>query len=294
MTVLIAGCGDLGTEVGLRFAALGHRVVGLRRNAAVLPAEIEGQSVDLSVQKPAVPVDTEIVVVAIAPGTPDPTAYRAAYVDGVRNLLDALDEARVTPRRVLLVSSTAVYDVSDASWVDEQTTANPKPGTDAALLEAEQLLHARLPQAVIFRLSGIYGPGRERLITQVRGGRATLSASARHTNRIHRDDAAAAIVHLRLRAEEPAPLYLGVDSAPVQSNEVLVFLAEELGLPAPATEATPAAEAAGASAATRESRRGGDKRLRNRLLLDTGFTFGDPTYREGYRAVLAGNGIRHP
>jgi nucleoside-diphosphate-sugar epimerase len=294
MTVLIAGCGDLGTEVGLRFAALGQHVVGLRRNAAVLPAGIEGQSVDLSVAKPVIPADTEIVIVAIAAGNPSPVVYRAAYVDGLQNLLDALDEARVTPRRVLLVSSTAVYDVSDRSWVDEQTPANPRPGTDAILLEAERMLQSRIPAAVVFRLSGIYGPGRERLITQVREGRATVSASARHTNRIHRDDAAAAIVHLMLREEEPAPLYVGVDSAPVLSNEVLVFLAEELGLPAPQPE-EPSPTAAGTTTTARpESQRGGDKRLSNRLLLDTGFTFSYPTYREGYRAVLAGGGIRHP
>jgi nucleoside-diphosphate-sugar epimerase len=291
MTVLIAGCGDLGTEVGLRFAALGHHVVGLRRNATVLPAGIEGQSVDLSVAKPVVPSDTEFVIVAIAAGNPDPAIYRAAYVDSLRNLLDALDEAHVTPRRVLLVSSTAVYDVSDQSWVDEQTPANPRPGTDAILLEAERMLHARIPAAVVFRLSGIYGPGRERLIRQVRGGRATVSASARHTNRIHRDDAAAAIVHLMQREEEPAPFYIGVDSAPVRINEVLIFLAEELGLPAPTLETTPTADAPDPK---NESRRGGDKRLRNRLLLETGFTFSYPTYREGYRAVLAGGGIRHP
>ena len=290
MTVLIAGCGDLGTEVGLRFAALGHRVVGLRRNAAVLPDGIEGQSVDLRVMKPDVPADTEIVIVTIAAGKPDPAVYRAAYVDGLRNLLDAVDEAHVTPRRMLLVSSTTVYDVSDARWVDEQTLANPRPGTGSILLEAEQMLHARLPAAVVFRLSGIYGPGRERLINQVRGGRATVSSTARHTNRIHRDDAAAAIVHLMQREDEPAPLYIGVDSAPVRSNEVLSFLAEELGLPAPAPEA-PAADVATTPA---ESRRGGDKRLRNRLLLSTGFLFTYPTYREGYRAVLAGGSIRHP
>ncbi|TFB56896.1 NAD-dependent epimerase/dehydratase family protein [Cryobacterium sp. Sr3] len=297
MKVLIAGCGDLGTEVGLRFAALGHRVVGLRRNAAVLPAGIEGQSVDLSAHKPVVPADTEIVIVAIAAGNPSPAVYRAAYVDGLQNLLDALDEADVTPRRVLLVSSTAVYDVSDESWVDEQTPANPRPGTDAILLEAERMLHARIPAAVVFRLSGIYGPGRERLITQVRSGRTTASASARHTNRIHRDDAAAAIVHLMLREEAPATLYLGVDSAPVRGGEVLAFLAEELGLPAPKPEA-PGAPGTTTAAPTRpvprDSQRGGDKRLRNHLLLGTGFTFSYPTYREGYRAVLAGRGIRHP
>jgi len=281
MTVLIAGCGDLGTEVGLRFAELGHNVVGLRRNAARLPSAISGTSIDLSLEKPVVPPGTEIVVVALAAGSPTPEAYTVAYVNGLRNLLDALDEAQVTPRRVLLVSSTAVYDVADGSWVDEQTPANPKPGTDAILLQAERMLHARIPEAVVLRLAGIYGPGRERLITQVREGRASVSALSRHTNRIHRDDAAAAIVHLMQRAEPPAPLYIGVDSAPVVGIDVLNFLAGELGLPAPTVVET-------------NSRRGGDKRLRNQRLLDTGFSFTYPSYREGYRAILEGRGTRHP
>jgi nucleoside-diphosphate-sugar epimerase len=287
MTVLIAGCGDLGTEVGLRFARLGHAVVGLRRNISVLPAEISGQSVDLSAEKPVIPPDTELVVVAISAGRPTEAAYRAAYLDGLRNLLDALDDARVTPRRVLLVSSTAVYDVNDGSRVDEQTPANAKSGTDAIVLEAERMLHSRLPTATVLRLAGIYGPGRERLIAQVREG-APLSAQSRHTNRIHRDDAAAAIVHLLLCTKQPAPLYLGVDNAPVPGNEVLLFLAAELGLPEPTRDESSTAEP------SRDSQRGGDKLLSNELLRNTGFTFAYPTYREGYRAVLAGDGTRHP
>jgi nucleoside-diphosphate-sugar epimerase len=239
-----------------------------------------------------------MVVVALAAGRPNPDTYRATYIDGLRNLLDALDEvdardevdaldkAPETPRRFLMVSSTAVYDVSDGSWVDEQTPANAGAesgagsGTDAILREAEDLLYSRVPNAVVFRLSGIYGPGRERLITQVREGRATVPRVPRHTNRIHRDDAAGAIVHLMLREESPAPLYLGVDDDPVTSAEVLNFLAEELGLPAPVE-------------ADDTSMRGGDKLLSNRLLRSTGFSFSFPTYREGYRAILAGQGTRH-
>lgn len=292
MTVLIVGCGDLGTEVGLRFVKLGHRVVGLRRNASVLPSGISGQSIDVSVSKPVIPADIEFVVVAISAGRPTEEAYRAAYLDGLRNLLDALDDAPVAPRRVLLVSSTAVYDVNDGSRVDEQTPANPKPGTDSIVLEAERMLHSRLPAATVLRLAGIYGPGRERLITQVREG-ATLSPRSRHTNRIHRDDAAAAIVHLLLRPEQPAPLYLGVDNAPVPGNEVLLFLAAELGLPEP-TVAIANLKQSDATPATRENQRGGDKLLSNQLLRSTGFTCAYPTYREGYRELLAGAGTRHP
>ena len=281
MTVLIAGCGDLGTEVGLRLHELGHHVVGIRRRAELLPAGIDGQSVDLAVEKPVVPPDTDLVIVTVAAGNPDPDVYRAAYVTGLGNLLDALDEAGVTPRRFLLVSSTAVYDIDDGSTVDESTPANPGGGTDSILLEAEQLLHRRLPAAVVLRLGGVYGPGRERLIRQVRSGRATLADRSRLTNRIHRDDAAALIVHLMLRAEEPDPLYLGVDSTPVPGVEVLAFLAAELGLPEPEIVET-------------GSRRGGNKRISNRRVLATGFAFSYPSYREGYRAVLAGGATRHP
>jgi nucleoside-diphosphate-sugar epimerase len=281
MTVLIAGCGDLGTEVGLRLAAVGRTVLGLRRRSELLPDCLHGQSVDLSREKPVVPPDTDIVIVTVAAGNPDPEVYRAAYVTGLANLLDALDDARVTPRRFLLVSSTAVYDIDDGSTVTETTPANPGGGTDSILFEAEELLRSRLPGAVVLRLGGVYGPGRERLIDQARLGRATLADRSRLTNRIHRDDAAALIVHLMLREEAPDPLYLGVDSTPVPGAEVLDFLAGELGLPEPEIVET-------------GSRRGGNKRISNRRVLDTGFTFSYPSYREGYRAVLAGGATRHP
>jgi nucleoside-diphosphate-sugar epimerase len=285
MTVLLAGCGDLGTEIGLRFAARGHRVVGLRRRAALLPAAIEGLSVDLSVDRPLVPRDTDIVVVALSAARPTPDAYRAAYVEGLRNVLDGVEAAGASPSRFLLVSSTAVYDISDGSWFDEATPAAGGSGTGAVLLEAERLLRSRVPSGVVFRLGGIYGPGRNLLLNQVRSGTATNAGRSRHTNRIHRDDAAAAVVNLMLREEPPAPLYLGVDSEPATRGEVLDFLAAELGAPAPAPAATGAAEA---------STRGGDKRGRNGLLLSTGFRFRYPGYRDGYRMILAGTGIRHP
>jgi len=280
-TVLIAGCGDLGTEVGLRFSALGHPVVGLRRSAHLLPPEIDGQSVDLSREKPAIPSTTDTVVVALAASAPTAEAYRAAYVDGLRNLLDALRDAAIVPRRFVLVSSTAVFDVTDGSWVDETTPAVSTAPRDAILLEAEQLVASRVPHAVVFRLSGIYGPGRERLITQVREGRATVGPTPRHTNRIHRDDAAAAIIHLATLETQPHNLYLGVDDNTATLDEVLTFLAGELSAAPPTRVDT-------------DSDRGGNKRLRNARLKSTGFNFTYPDYRAGYRSLIAGDGIRHP
>ncbi|PNI07704.1 NAD(P)-dependent oxidoreductase [Arthrobacter sp. AFG7.2] len=286
MTILLAGCGDLGTEAGLRFHALGHRVVGWRRSPAKLPAAIEGVAADLSAPNlPPIPADTSAVVIAVAADSPSEDAYRAAYLDGVRHVLDALERDRVEPDRVLFVSSTAVYGDAGGGWVDE--SAPPAPGgfSGRVLVETEQLLQARFSGtatvATSLRLGGIYGPGRTRLIDQVRSGTAVIPEDVRYTNRIHRDDAAAAIVHLATMPQQPAPIYAGVDDHPADLGSVLRFLAAEMGLAEP-----PVGDAGPA--------RGGNKRCHNRLLRGTGFEFTFPSFEEGYRDILAGNGVRHP
>jgi nucleoside-diphosphate-sugar epimerase len=286
MTILLAGCGDLGTEAGLRFAAAGYRVVGWRRTPEKLPAAIEGSAADLSTAElPPVPADTTAVVVAVAADSPTEAAYRAAYIDGLSHVLDALERDGVTPRRVLFISSTAVYGDADGGWVDEGTTPAPGGFSGRILREAEELLTNRLrgtgTAPVVLRLGGIYGPGRTRLIDQVRGGTAVIPAEPRYTNRIHRDDAAGAIVHLCTMAEDPAPVYLGVDDDPAELGDVLRFLASELGLEVP-----PSGSAG--------EPRGGNKRCSNALLRGTGFSLAYPTFREGYRDILAGVGVRHP
>lgn len=279
MTVLIAGCGDLGTEAGLRFAVAGHRVVGWRRNPQKLPAHIDGVAVDLTAALPPIAADTSIVVIATAASERSEAGYRAAYLDAVGNVLDALDRDGVHPDRVIFVSSTAVYG-DHGGWVDERTPAQPTTAAVRVLLEAEELLHSRRPDAIVLRLSGIYGPGRTRLIDRVKGGTARIPAVEHYTNRIHRDDAAEAIVHLTTRVQSLERVYVGSDDEPVELGEVLGFLAAELG-----RELPPADDHSVSAVA---------KRCSNALLRGTGFEFAFPSFREGYRAVLAGDGVRHP
>lgn len=288
MTVLIAGCGDLGTEAGLRYATAGHRVVGLRRSPEKLPPEIEGLRADLSQELPELPSDVDIVVVAIAADSSTEEAYRAAYLDGTRNVLDALERQGLEPRRILFVSSTAVYRDSGGAVVDESTPTEPTRFSGQVLVETEQLLFNRTKGTatapVSLRLGGIYGPGRTRLIDQVRSGKAVIPAQPRHTNRIHRDDAAAMIVHLTTMADQPAGVYVGVDDHAAEMGEVLRFLAAEMDCPEPPTAAPGGASDSGP----------GDKRCSNKLVRATGVELAFPTFKEGYRALLAGEGVRHP
>jgi nucleoside-diphosphate-sugar epimerase len=224
------------------------------------------------------PAGIDAVFYMASPGGPDDGYYRAAYVDGLSNLLAVLDRRGERPKRIFLVSSTAVYAQDDGSWVDESSPTEPTHFSGKRLLEAEELLRSCPFAATIIRFGGIYGPRRVRLIENVRAGRAVYRKSPpQWTNRIHRDDCAGVLQHL-MRLERPASVYLGVDCEPAEDGAVLRWLAGVLGAP------TPRAVRAGDPGL--RSMRGGNKRCRNDRLVESGYRFRYPTFREGYRAVI--------
>jgi nucleoside-diphosphate-sugar epimerase len=282
--VLVLGAGDLGTEVGLRFQAAGHHVTAWRRRPEVLPSTFASARVDLGTNAatwPRIDADTEVIVFTPAAPERSEEAYRRTYLEATRRLIQTLERDGVTPRRLLMVSSTAVFGDANGGWVNEDTAIAPRTATAQILAEAETLLHQFSPSAIVLRLAGIYGPGRNYLINQVKTGAARKPEHSVWTNRIHRDDAAAAIVHLCTMENSPAQLYLGIDHEPAELSEVQTFLAHQLGLPEP-------------QVGTATVNRGGDRRLSNARLLATGFEFSFPSYREGYASVLGGHGVRHP
>ena len=136
------------------------------------------------------------------------------------------------------------------------------------LLAAEEAFHERLPHGTVLRLSGLYGGSSTRLLDTVREGR--VDDPHRWTNRIHREDAAAAVGHLLGMATLPETLYIGTDDKPAQLGDVAAFLAARLDAPAP-----PPADPA----------RGHGKRLSNARLRSTGWAARYPSYREGYARV---------
>lgn len=268
MRVLIAGCGYVGSELAGRLAGEGHEVWGLRRSPGELPAGVAGVAGDVTDPSTLdLPRDLDALVYAVSPGRHDEAAYRAAYVDGLDHVLAAVGGS--VPRLVF-VSSTAVYGQTDGSVVDEASPTEPRAFSGRILLESEA--RARAAGGTVLRLAGIYGPGRTRLIDEVRAGTATYPPGDVHTNRIHRDDCAGALAHL-LGLDAPADVYLGVDDDPAPRGEVLTWLAERLDAPPPR-------EVAG------ERTRGGDKRCSNARLRASGYDLRYPSYRDGYAAVL--------
>lgn len=275
--VFIAGAGYVGTVAARLLAQAGHAVDIGRRTARGEPGS-HAMDVLRPQSYPAALREAHCLVYCVSADGFTEASYRAAYVDGLARVVEAA--AKGAAKRFIFVSSTGVFGQDDGSVVDESSPALPRGFSGRILLEAEALLAAAPIEGATIRFSGIYGPGRDRLIRLVRTA-SPVSAKSRAaiTNRIHRDDCARAIAHL---VDSPAvqPLYLGSDEAPTAMDEILEWIAARLGLAPP-----PAGEDS-----AQVLQRGGNKRISSARLRGEGFGFLHPTYREGFAAILAAEG----
>ena len=274
MNILIAGCGYVGTALGVRLAAEGHGVWGLRRHPDGLPDGVRPVAADLSDASTLRLLPRDLDVVYYTTGAADRTeaAYRSAYVDGPRHLLEALQRQGQRPRRVVFTSSTGVYAQDGGEWVDEDSPAAPSHPGGRQLLSGERLFLDGAFPATVVRLAGIYGPGRTRLVDSLRQGGATYRENPpSYLNLIHRDDCAGALRHLATAAR-PASLYIGVDYQPVDRGTLLRWLSGLLNTPPPQL----VADGGG---------RRRNKRCRNARLVASGYAFHYPTFKHGYSAI---------
>lgn len=279
-SVLIAGCGDVGSRLASQLLAQGWTVYGLRRSVARLPAGVTGIAGDLFDANcpsawPTSPID--YLVYSAAATDHDEAGYRAAYVDGLRNVLSWLKQHGQKPKRLVFVSSSSVYGQQQGEWVDESSATQATGYSSRLMLEAEHLaLHSGIPASVV-RLTGIYGPGREWLLTQVRQGYRVVVEPPLYGNRIHVDDAAGLLAYLVQADARGVALdecYIGVDDAPAPLAEVVAWLREYLGVTQWSAEAS--------------VRRAGSKRCSNARARALGWVPHYVSYREGYAAILEG------
>lgn len=279
-SLMIVGCGDVGSRLGRQLVARDWRVHGLRRNIAALPLEVLPVAGDLGqLECPDTwPVGKLDYLVYCAAATQhDEAGYRAAYVEGLRNTLDWLRQRGQSPKRLLFVSSSGVYAQRDGEWVDENSPAEAQSYSGSVMLEAEQVaLRSGIPASVV-RLTGIYGPGREWLLKQVRDGYRVASEPPLYANRIHAEDAAGLLAALLEADRDGVALedcYIGVDDDPAALHEVVAWLRERLGVNHWSDE--------------QSVRRAGSKRCSNARARALGWVPRYPSFREGYAAILAG------
>lgn len=179
-------------------------------------------------------------------------------------------------------STTAVYGHHNGAWVDEATALTPTTARGAARVKAEAEWAALGLPLHIFRLAGIYGPGRGPF-EKVRDGTARrIFKPGQVFSRIHVEDIAN-VVEASLRQPNPGAIYNVCDDDPASPEDVLSLAATLLGLPEPPivpyedAEMTPMARSFYAE----------NKRVRNdRIKQELGVKLTFATYREGLRGLL--------
>ena len=270
--IQIVGAGYVGTALVQYFRAKNQKVWALTRTpkrrealetlgATPLVADLT-QPGTLENIPPA-----HFIVLSPAPSRGDEENYRKVYLEGIGNYLAAI---RKNPKPFLIVylSSTGVYSQDNGEWVDESTDPAPKDEKGRTLLEAEtQVLKSGFP-AIIFRLAGIYGPGRDST-DRVRKTQWPLERD-QFVNMIHLEDIVGAMPVI-FNQGEAGSVYLGVDDEPVRRSEFYAWLAEKFSIPLP-----PGTRVKNTSST-------GGKRCRNARLKSLGFTSRFPTFREGYQ-----------
>ncbi len=229
--------------------------------------------------EPAIATATHLL--ASAPPGPDGDPVLALYADAIHRAPHL--------RWIGYLSSTVVYGNRDGGWVDEDTPPRPTQARGYRRVEAETawaVFASRCP-VDIFRLAGIYGPGRS-AFDDLRAGRARRMIKPGHQfGRIHRDDIARAVVAGMQQDRPPGTRFLNLaDDEPSESADVVSEAAGLLGIEAPAPVTFADAEptmSAMARSFWAENRKVASRKTQAAL----GLLWLYPSYREGLRAILS-------
>lgn len=224
----------------------------------------------------------DAVLVSAAPG-PQGDPVLAEFAD---------DLARARLRWLGYLSTTGVYGDRQGGWVDEDSVLDGSGPRGQARIRAEAAWQALardhgLPLH-IFRLAGIYGPGRGPF-EKVRNGTARrIVKPGQVFSRIHVEDIAQVLL-ASINAPQPGGIYNVCDDDPAPPQDVIEHAARLLGLPVPPEVAFD--EAAPEMSPMARSFYADSKRVRNdRIKRDLGVRLRYPDYRSGLAALLEAEG----
>lgn len=185
------------------------------------------------------------------------------------------------------LSTTGVYGDHGGAWVDEATPATPQSRSSVQRVAAEQGwlgLGQRTGKAVhVFRLTGIYGPGRNALVNLAQGTARCIVKPEQVFNRIHVEDIATALA-ASLRKPRAGAIYNVTDDEPAPPQDVVHYAAQLAGIEPPPMVAFEDADLSPMGRTFYAE----NKRVSNRLIKhELGVSLHYPTYREGLQALYA-------
>jgi nucleoside-diphosphate-sugar epimerase len=285
--LLIFGLGYTGTAVARAAVAAGMAVTGTSRNPDSVRAPDGVTLVAFDAAAPAIPRATHVLATAAPDEAGDPVL--AAFGPAL--------SAAPALRWIGYLSTTGVYGDRGGGWVDEDTPPAPAAERSRRRVAAEHAWSALAREGRrvdLFRLAGIYGPGRS-VFDDLRAGRSRRVIKPGHRfGRIHRDDIAAAVLAAMAQDAPPGARVLNLsDDAPAESAEVIAEAARLLGVPPPPE--VPFADAVAAMSAMGRGFWSENRQVASaKTQAALGLTWRYPTYREGLRAILAEEGGNLP
>lgn len=229
-----------------------------------------------------IPDDTTHIVSSIPPDAEgDPVLERFG---------DAIARRARRLSWVAYFSTTGVYGDHGGAWIDESTPLTPNTERGWRRLRAEESwMQLRLQRGLplhVFRLAGIYGPGRNQLETVLDGSAKRVIKPGQIFSRIHVDDIAG-ILLASMAKPNPGAAYNVADDEPCPPQDVVEFAAQLLGksippdIPFDAADLSPMARSFYA-----DSKRVSNSKVKEEL----GYRFRYPGYKEGLRALLVQRG----
>jgi nucleoside-diphosphate-sugar epimerase len=278
MRLLLFGLGYSGLAVASAAARAGFTVTGTSRDPSRVSAPPGVDCVAFDAARLAVAGATHLLTTAQPDDAGDPVLARFG---------DAIAGA-ASLRWIGYFSTTGVYGDRQGGWADEDTPPAPGSARARRRVEAEQAWSRfadRYP-VDIFRLAGIYGPGRS-AFDSLRAGEARRIVKPGHQfGRIHRDDIAGAALAAMRQERKPGLRVLNLaDDEPAEAALVIEEAARLLGVPPP--PAVPFVEALSGMSPMARSFWAEDRKVVSRktqTALGRGWRY--PSYREGLRAVL--------
>ena len=281
--LFVFGLGYSAIETAVILQAGGWRVSGTVRSAAKASGLLkEGISSilfdDLAAVESAFQTATHLLVSTPPGDEGDPAIF--AYEPTLRQA-PAL-------RWIGYLSTVGVYGDHHGEWIDEETPTAAPRGRKSARVEAEKaweaLAHEREVPLDIFRLAGIYGPGRSPL-DRIRAGDARrIVKPGQVFNRIHVEDIAQTVIAAirRERRGGGSRVYNVADDEPAPPQDVLLYAAELIGAPTPPEIPFEKADLSPMARSFYED----NKRVHNtKIKRELGVVLRYPTYREGLQAL---------
>lgn len=286
MRLFCFGLGYTAERLALRLQTQGFAIAGTTRDVAVKRAALQQPSWELFAFDGAAPLADPERALA---GTTHllhsimPDEHGDPVLRWHAELLDALPRSQL--RFIGYLSTTGVYGDHAGAWVDEDSSRQPSKPRTRRRVEAEDAWLARGAQ--VFRLAGIYGPGRS-AIEKVASGTATrVNKPGKLFNRIHVDDAVrvleAAIARSMPERPQHGRAYNVSDGHPAAAAEVIAHAAQLLGVPPPPEVAFEHAELSAMARSFWQD----DVRVANtRIIEELGVELAYPDYRLGLAACL--------